>query len=52
LPASLPANGNILYKSSAPQLKALSPAGDLWWSADFSTALPVNLQDKSTESPK
>jgi O-glycosyl hydrolase len=52
LPTSLPTNVNLLYNSSANQLKALSPAGDLWWSADFSTALPVNLQDKSTESPK
>ncbi len=51
LPTTLPANVNLLY-NSATQLKALSPAGDLWWSAGFSRALNVNLQDKSTDAPK
>lgn len=51
LPIALPANVNLLY-NSATQLKALSPAGDLWWSANFSRAFNVNLQDKSTDAPK
>ena len=52
LPSEIPANVNLLYNSSASELRAMSPAGDLWWSASMSAALPVNLQDKSTESPK
>jgi O-glycosyl hydrolase len=52
LPSEPPANVNLLYNASATELRAMSPAGDLWWSANLSAALPVNLQDKSTESPK
>lgn len=52
LPVETPANSNLLHNGSAKQLRAMSPAGDLWWSAELSTALPVNLQDKSTEIPK
>jgi O-glycosyl hydrolase len=52
LPSELPANVNLLYNASASELRAMSPAGDLWWSASMSAALPVNLQDKSNESPK
>lgn len=52
LPSELPASVNLLYNASASEIRAMSPTGDLWWSANLSAALPVNLQDKSTESPK
>jgi len=52
LPSERPANVNLLYSSAASHLGAMSPAGDVWWSAELSTDLPVNLQDKSAESPK
>lgn len=51
LPETAPANNNLLYGETA-QLSARSPGGDIWWSARFGAAYPVNLQDKSNESPR
>jgi O-glycosyl hydrolase len=51
LPETAPSNNNLLYGETA-QLGARSAAGNVWWSARFGRVFPVNLQDKSNESPK
>jgi hypothetical protein len=51
LPEIAPQNNNLLYGETA-QLDARNAAGTLRWSARFDRAFPVNLQDKSNESPK
>ncbi|MBI5086795.1 MAG: hypothetical protein HZB13_19635, partial [Acidobacteria bacterium] len=51
LPETAPANNNLLYGETA-QLDARSASGGMWWAARFNRPFGVNLQDKSSESPK
>jgi O-glycosyl hydrolase len=51
LPEAPPANVNLLA-GETPRLDARGPAAALAWAAQFSRPLYVNLQDKSTDSPK
>lgn len=51
LPESGPNNANLLY-GETDRLDARAASGAVWWSARFSRAFGINLQDKSGESPK
>lgn len=51
LPESGTNNANLLY-GETDRLDARAASGAVWWSARFSRAFGINLQDKSGESPK
>jgi hypothetical protein len=51
LPESLPANNNLAYAETSLIAASGASSALAWW-ASFSRPFGINLQDKSTESPK